>query len=533
MEGSHLNRNVLVLLGIGLVLAGLLTGILIMLFMVDLRPQAANAPPVASQVEIGRQEPIRRVFAPDTISPVGGLEMATLNHWFKDVSAQVTPSVVYIQVEVPASESLPKEWLENGNPHERFFRDRAPRQSVGSGVIITDQGHIITNNHVVENASRIQVTLSDKRQYSARVVGTDVATDLAVIRVENVADLPVIVMGNSDEVTVGEWVLAVGNPFRLTSTVTAGIVSALGRQVNIIEDRFGIEDFIQTDAAINPGNSGGALVNMNGELIGISTAIATESGSYEGYGFAVPANLMQRVASDLISFGEVQRGFLGVTIQEVDSRDARRLGLERVRGVYLAEVTHGGAADKGGLREGDVVLSIDGTLVDAPNELQRTIAQRRPGDLLAIEVWRRGARKVFRVELYGREDPSYRSWFSELDRLDQPQEMPDREAEPPAAESTELSDWGIGLQALTSRDRDAFEGEGAYVAYIKNGSVSSQGGLPRDVVITRVGDREVTTMDEAREAFEQAAEREESVVVRVKRRDGLNAFYEIEAPAQR
>ncbi|QXD15862.1 trypsin-like peptidase domain-containing protein [Rhodocaloribacter litoris] len=528
MEGSRRVRLPLLLAGIGLVLIGLLAGILVMLVVMNDRLPEPARPAVVERVELGSRSPGARYLPADSSAPVVAADARTLNRLFKEVARRVTPAVVYIQVE--AREDGSERWFHNFD--ERFGR-RSPRQSVGSGVIISPQGYVVTNNHVVSGADRITVTLSDKRQYEATIVGTDPNTDLAVLQIDpGSSELPVIALGNSDEVEVGEWVLAVGNPFRLTSTVTAGIISALGRQVNIIEDSFGIEDFIQTDAAINPGNSGGALVNLAGELVGISTAIATESGSYEGYGFAVPVNLVERVVSDLIAFGEVQRGYLGVEISPVDARRARALGMEHIQGVFLSRVWRGLAADRAGLRTGDVVLSIDGHEVNAPNELQSAVARRRPGDRLDIVVWRNGTRARFNVELLGRDDPVFENWVSELERQSVPPEL--APAPPPGEtqhEVTELAPWGLGVRELGARERYVFNVEdGLYLAYVTHGSVAAAAGLPRDVVLLDVDDRPVASVAEAREAFAQAAERGEPVLLRVLRRDGVTAFFELDVP---
>ena len=536
MKRSPISGSVLVLGGIGLVLVGLLAGILAMLYVGDVRPEnRVNYSQIADQIELGRKEPVRPVVAPDSAEPPANPDVSNLNALFRSVSKEVTPSVVFIQVDVPSSGELPREWFHDfdNDRGERLFRDRVPRQSVGSGVIISHDGYIVTNNHVIEGADRIQVTLADKRQFEARTIGADHSTDLAVIKIDGARNLPVVRLGDSDKLQVGDWVLAVGNPFRLTSTVTAGIISALGRQVHIIEDRFGIEDFIQTDAAINPGNSGGALVNLNGELVGISTAIATESGSYEGYGFAVPVSLVERVVKDLIAFGEVQRGFLGVTIDEVTARRAGQLGMPAVQGVLLGDVTQGGAASRAGLRKGDVVLSIDGRSVNAPNELQRAIARYRPGDRIGVTVWRKGEMAEFNVELLGRSDPSYRDWFADLTRDTRTPEMPrlEPDTEESEVEKYELAGWGMGLRSLTSREMDAFEVEsGVYLAYIKNGSTSAGSGLPRDVVILGIGEEEVATVEDAIRALDEQKGRNESVLFKVKRRDGLVAFYEVDTP---
>ena len=526
MNVPRRNRSMPVLIGIGLVLVGLLAGILSMLMVVDLRPAAPPIPTVVERVQLGSTEPLPPMLAPDSSGPAVMVEPTMLNHLFKEVAGRITPAVVYIQVEFSAAGELPRDWFRNFDEEaQRRFQGRM-RQSVGSGVIISEQGYIVTNQHVVDGAMSIQVLLSDKRQFDAEIVGIDPATDLAVIQIDapTTGRLPVAHLGNSDQVQVGEWVLAVGNPFRLNSTVTAGIVSALGRQVNIINDEFGIEDFIQTDAAINPGNSGGALVNLKGELVGINTAIATESGSYQGYGFAVPVNLVERIVHDLIAFGEVERGFLGVRIEPVTARTARQLELERVGGVRLSEVAPGGAAYQSGLRGGDIVLSIDGRPVDAPNELQSTVARHRPGETLDIEVVRRGTRYHFDVVLLGRDDPDYESWHGQLRR-----EQADQEPSPSDLDVLEVTAWGLGLQNLIDRQRDGFDiDSGAYVAYVENGSVAEAAGLPRDVVITHIDDSEVTSAEEAEAALARAEKA--SVLFRVQGRDGLAAFYEIDVP---
>ncbi|MEY4792983.1 MAG: hypothetical protein RIT34_1792 [Bacteroidota bacterium] len=260
----------------------------------------------------------------------------------------------------------------------------------GSGVIVSSQGYIVTNNHVIENASEIQVVLNDNSKYDAKVIGADPSTDIAVLKIEG-ENFPAIPIGNSDELKIGEWVLAVGNPFNLTSTVTAGIVSAKARNINLLSERSAqdivpIESFIQTDAAVNPGNSGGALVNTRGELIGINTAIASQTGSYAGYSFAVPINLVDKVMRDLIDFGIVQRGFLGVQIADVTQDVKEKNKLPDLKGVFLAKVTEGGSADKAGLKDGDVILKIGSKEVNSVASLQEEIGKRRPGDKVSLTV---------------------------------------------------------------------------------------------------------------------------------------------------
>ena len=533
MSDARRDRNIKILIGIGLIVIGVGAGMLAMLMMED---GSDSAQPLESRVvervQLGRSDRAAQIPTPDSASLIA-LQPQTLNTLFRQVADNVTPAVVYIQVEVPVSRDGGTEW-----PHyfdeessRRFFRERPLRQSVGSGVLVSEEGYIATNYHVVQNAENIEVTLADKRLYEARVIGTDPSTDLAVIKIEDGGGLPVVPFGDSDEVQVGEWVIAVGNPFRLTSTVTAGIVSALGRQVNIIDDNFRIEDFIQTDAAINPGNSGGALVNLRGELVGIATAIATETGSYEGYGFAVPVNLMERVVQDLIEFGEVQRGFLGIEIQDIDARVARRLGMDRIMGVYVNSVTRNGAAAAAGLNSGDVLLTIDGRPVDAPNELQSAVARRRPGDVLDVTLWRQGDVQSVEVTLLGRDAPAYERWFSEL-RQEEAEPAPDPQSPESRQDNLyELGEWGIGLRDLTRGDRSQFDVEtGVYLAYVENGSLADEAGLPHDVVVTEISGEAIASSEEAMRRLQEVSELSESILLRVKKRDGLTAFYEIEAP---
>jgi Do/DeqQ family serine protease len=288
------------------------------------------------------------------------------------------------------------------------YQQRAPQQvrGAGSGVIITDDGYIVTNNHVVENADKIQVHLNDKRKYDATVIGRDPSTDIALIKID--ADqLPTLAFGNSDNVKVGQWVLAVGNPMNLTSTVTAGIVSAKARNINILQydpskDIFPIESFIQTDAAVNPGNSGGALVNTNGDLVGINSAIASTTGSYTGYSFAIPSNIVSKVTSDLMEFGSVRRAYLGVTISDIDQDMAQSLSLTRLKGVYVKEVMDNGAAKAAGMKNGDVIIKVGAMSVDNVPELQEQIGKFSPGDKVAVTLVRGGKEQVRDLTLLAR-----------------------------------------------------------------------------------------------------------------------------------
>ena len=275
-------------------------------------------------------------------------------------------------------------------------------QTSGSGVIISEDGYVITNNHVVQDAETINVVLNDKRSFVARLVGNDPSSDLAVIKIE--ADgLEPLQFGNSDEVKIGEWVLAVGNPFNLTSTVTAGIVSAKARNINILGNKMSnapIESFIQTDAAVNPGNSGGALVNLKGELVGINTAIASSTGSYTGYSFAIPSNIVRKVTSDLIQYGMTQKANIGVHFAEMDSKLAEVKGIKSVRGIYIGYVIKDGAADKAGIKDGDIITSIDGKSVNSNAEFNEVVAQHSPGDVVKVAIERDGKPFYFDVTLF-------------------------------------------------------------------------------------------------------------------------------------
>jgi Do/DeqQ family serine protease len=281
-----------------------------------------------------------------------------------------------------------------GDPHARM--------GSGSGVIINADGYIVTNNHVIKGADEIEVTLNDNRTFDATVIGTDPTTDLALIKIEG-NELPYLALANSDQVEVGEWVLAVGNPFNLNSTVTAGIVSAKARNIRILKDKSAIESFIQTDAAINPGNSGGALVDLSGNLIGINTAIASPTGSYSGYGFAVPVNIVDKVINDLMEFGTVQRGFLGIMIRSLDGNLAKENDLDITEGVFVDKVMDESAADEAGLEPGDVVIKIDGAKVKSSPELQELVGRKRPGDNVDVVVLRDGEEKSFLVTLFNKD----------------------------------------------------------------------------------------------------------------------------------
>lgn len=354
-----------------------------------------TVPSVDHVVQESAQTPARYVNMPSVAGAPVDLTMAAGN----SVNAVVhvtTESVVYVR-----------------DPFaDLFWGQRAPstpqpRQGAGSGVIISPDGYIVTNNHVVDGADKIQIHLNDRRQYEATVIGRDPSTDIALLKIE-ADDLATLPFGNSDAVRVGEWVLAVGNPMNLTSTVTAGIVSAKARNINLLQhdpakDIFPIESFIQTDAAVNPGNSGGALVNTSGELVGINTAIASTTGSYAGYSFAVPVNIVKKVTNDLLEYGSVQRAYIGVSIRNIDQTLADELKLSTLNGVYVNGLSDGGAAEQAGMKEGDVITKVGNIAVNNVTQLQEQVGKFRPGDKVTVTILRNGRENVMDMVLRGRE----------------------------------------------------------------------------------------------------------------------------------
>ncbi len=366
---------------------------------------------------------------------------------------------------------------------ERFFGpefrfespNQQPRVGSGSGVIISPEGYIVTNNHVIADADDIEVVMNDNRTYKAKLIGTDPTTDLALLQI-NETNLPVLTFMNSDEVKVGEWVLAVGNPFNLNSTITAGIVSAKARNIQILREQFAVESFIQTDAAINPGNSGGALVDLEGRLIGINTAIASPTGSYSGYGFAIPSNIVRKVIEDLIEFGTVQRGFIGVMIRDVNNDLAKEKNLDVIRGVYVDSLVEGGAAEQAGLKIGDVIIGINATKVNASSQLLETIASHRPGDQLAVKVNRGGSEKTFNVTLNNK-DGNTRRIKSEISPI-----------------SNRL---GADFATISGENaRKLGIAGGVKVTKIKQGKLRKETNMKDGFIIARVNGQDVISVDE-------------------------------------
>ncbi len=339
----------------------------------------------------------------------GGAQFRTVNlmqdNWpdFTFAAESAVDAVVYVKVtSTQTIQQSPNSIFDFffGFPQGGGAPQQRERTGSGSGVIIREDGYIVTNNHVIEGATKIEVTLNNNQTYPATLVGTDPATDVALLKVD-AKGLPVIPFGDSDKLRLGEWVIAIGSPYDLRSTITAGIVSAKGRSMPNYSGEFKIESFIQTDAAVNPGNSGGALVDKEGKLVGINTAIYSQTGSYTGYSFAVPVNIVKKIVYDLIDFGTVQRALLGITMQNIDDKIAEELKLSSRNGVYIVEVSKNGAAEKAGIKAGDVLIAIDSTKITSSSSVQEAVSRFSPGDKAVIAVIRDGKEKEFEVTFKG------------------------------------------------------------------------------------------------------------------------------------
>lgn len=416
-------------------------------------------------------------------------QLQNLNDAFVEISKSVTPTVAYIEVTTAKTEKEPSDFDGRQFPFDFMpdAPDNGPGKGSGSGIIISNDGYILTNNHVVKGASEngIKVTLTDKREFTAKLIGVDPNTDVAVIKVE-ANDLSVATVGNSDNVQVGQWVIAIGNPLGLNSTVTAGIVSAMGRNINLGSDNYAINNFIQTDAAINPGNSGGALVDINGSVIGINTAIKTTNGYYQGYGFAIPINLAKNVATELMKSGKVSRGYIGVTIKDVDTKEAKGLGMEKAMGVLVQDVLAGGAGENAGLKSGDVILSVDGKDVNAANELQTIIGSHQPGDEVALKVFRDGKTVEKTVTLKPRDESTTQTAENTTPR-NNPSEMTSRK----------YASIGITVSDLTASIKAKYKvDEGIYISGVDNYSEGFDRGLREGLVIIEADKEKVNSVDQ-------------------------------------
>jgi serine protease Do len=451
-----------------------------------------------------------------------------LSDAFISVAKAVTPAVVQIRVtSTPKAVNMPNDQSSPNNMFKFFFGPDfpfhnfnmpqgkpEPEQALGSGVIVNPDGYIITNNHVVQGAdpNGIKVTLLDRRTFQAKLIGRDPTTDVAVIKIDG-TNLPYVALGNSDSVHVGEWVVAVGNPFGLDYTVTQGIVSALGRNIGIIRNKYGIEDFIQTDAVINPGNSGGPLVDLRGRVVGINTAIATNTGSYEGYGFAIPINIARHVAMDLIQHGKVLRPYIGVSITDIDQTTAKALGLKQAGGVLVQSVESNSPAEEGGIKSGDVILKFDGTQIDHGNELQALVASKAPGDKATVEIFRDGKTEDKTVILKERNGESFASASGSSE-----------------GGSANLTSLGLSVQGADKATLAKYDAKhGVLVTDVQPASEAFNRGLQQGDLITAVDNKPVETTGDL-EKIVDAHKPGDALLFRVKTKDKVSEYLALEIP---
>jgi serine protease Do len=434
---------------------------------------------------------------------------------FIEVAKNVTPEVVQITVVAKTD-----------NPHGNFFfnpfQDMPKEQEgSGSGIIITSDGYIVTNNHVVNKATSVKVELSDNRSFTAKVIGTDPLTDIAVIKI-NAHDLPIAFLGDSDGLKVGQWVMAIGNPLALTSTVTAGIVSALGRgRLNLINNSYGVEDFIQTDAVINPGNSGGALVDLSGAVIGVNAAIATTSGSYIGYGFAIPINLVKSVTKELIAYGKVTRGYIGVQIQPVDDATAKAIGLDKPHGVIIQELVPGGAASKEDIKPGDVILKVDGKPVNQANELQSYVATKSAGTTVDLTIFRNGKELDRKVTLKERAEDSKTELANNNDESGNNDES--------ASSSINFDKVGMSVSNLTKQEKADYKtSQGVMINDVTQYGEAMNQGLGKGIVITEADRQPVKDAAQLKKLI--AAKKGSAILLKVKDKQGTSRFVGLEIP---
>lgn len=436
---------------------------------------------------------------------------------FMDVAEQVNPSIVQITVVSQIEQKMPENF-------DFFFpfKDKHPRkvQAGGSGIIISEDGYILTNNHVVEEATKVEVALYDKREFDAKVVGTDPLTDLAVVKID-AENLPNAHLGNSDNIEVGQWVMALGNPLSLTSTVTAGIISAKNRSLNLIKDSYGVENYIQTDAVINKGNSGGALVNLNGSVIGINSAIATSgmSDSYIGYGFAIPINLAKGVAKDLIAHGKVTRGYIGVQIDKVTSAVAKAVGLDKPRGVLIQGVVEDGAAAEKDIKAGDIILKVNDKEVNKPNELQSFVASKKAGTEVKLTLFRDGEKIERYVTLKGRDTEKTE------EAKDEKEESKEKDVD--KLQEATFENLGMAVRDLKSSEYKRYEVDnGIIITDVEKYSKAYDQRLFRGLVITEADRKPVESVAQFKEIIE--SKKGEAVLLKVMDDEGTSRYVGLE-----
>jgi serine protease Do len=462
----------------------------------------SSTPPASHPVELGAQEPIP--------------ERQQQLHSFSDAFAKIADALVPTVVFIKSTRTITTADFERFHDREDlkdYFRFRAPdefRQSgAGSGIIVSKEGYILTNVHVVEKSDKLRVILNDNREYVADMIGMDPLTEVAVIKI-NADNLPVARLGNSDKCRVGEWVLSIGNPLELQSTVTAGIISAKDRQIDILRNRYSVENFIQTDAAINPGNSGGALVNLRGEVIGMNTAIATETGYNSGYGFAIPINLAQKIMTDLIHKGRVERGYLGISMQDIDEKKARALGISKPTGVFVDRVLDDGPAAAAGLRPKDVILEVDRQSVNKSNQLQAIVAKKNPLETVQLTLLRQGREMNIDVMLGQRES-------EEL-------------AVTRRTSSKTFKDLGITCESVgrdKGRELGYYGQVGALVTHIERFSPADDAGMREDDIIVEINDSNVATETDFRRTIGRLNQGAVAIFTVVRDNEEFHLFVEI------
>ena len=484
---------------LSLLLIGIIFGAILVSGFGFVRPSLAD-------LKLGATEPPVKLDA----------DASSFSQAFIEVAEKVTPAIVQIGVV-----------SERENPHKDWFffpfKDMPNEQrGSGSGIIISADGYIVTNNHVVENASKVTVGLSDKRQFDATVVGTDPLTDLAVVKID-AENLPVAFLGNSDNLKVGQWVMAIGNPLSLSSTVTAGIVSAIGRgQLGLIRDSYGVENFIQTDAAINPGNSGGALVDLSGSVIGINSAIAAGGGgTYIGYGFAIPVNLAKAVAQDLIAHGKVSRGYIGINIGEVDNAIAKSLGMDAPKGIIIQGIVEDGAASQADLKAGDIILEIDGREVNRPNELQSYVASLTAGTTVKLKIFRDGNTLERKVTLKARDEEIKTEPVSNNDDSKDKSET--------GSSSATFDDIGLTVKNLSEKDKSDYNvSRGVIISQVKPFSKAEDQKLFSGLIITEADKEKIDNVNDFKQII--GKNKGSALLLKVVDKEGNNRFVGIEIP---
>lgn len=482
---------------------GLLSGTVGAALMFYMLKPGSSTQPIAL-----KEEPARLIHTAHTPPSSGGLDAPS----FANAAAVSVDAVVHVKT-IQRSTASASPW------YELFGYESPTRvaQGSGSGVIIDPSGYIITNHHVIQSADQIQVSLNNNRTYVATVMGTDPATDLAVLKIDVEHDISALTFGASSDVEIGEWVLAVGNPFDLTSTVTAGIVSAKARSINILRGdprtmEYPVESFIQTDAAVNPGNSGGALVNTAGELIGINTAIASRTGSFSGYSFAVPSSIAQKVAHDLITFGEVRRAYLGVHLEPVDEELAAELGLAEVAGCAIVRVVPNSGASEADLEIQDVILAVEEIPISNFPALQECIAQYHPGDYVNVDIVRNGQKERIQVQLKSRDGSITHTTSA-------------------GASEANPTDWiascNAGFSSPSASIRNSLnQPHGIQVISLSEGPLKDAG-IRKGYIITRINGEDITETEQIRNAFESG---EGGLLVEGIYPNGKTAYYGVAIP---